>query len=104
MEIKKLLTGVGAYEQQALDKTGAKKIDKAKRGATSATCCSGNDSVSISDDARLLGVANAESRAAPDVRRERVEQLKAEVQAGTYQVDSRAVADNLVRDDLELYF
>jgi negative regulator of flagellin synthesis FlgM len=103
LDIKKVLTGVSAYEN-SLEKTGSKKAGKSKADESSKSCCAGSDSVRISDEARLLSVANAESRAAPDVRRERVEQLKAEVNGGTYVPDAKAVAGNLIRDDLELYF
>jgi negative regulator of flagellin synthesis FlgM len=88
-ELTRLLLGA-----QATDRAGdARPVDQAP----------GNDQVALSDRAKELkrikalvdapGVAQA-ARAA------RVEGIKAAIEAGTYRVESRAVADALIRDRL----
>ncbi len=56
--------------------------------------------VEISDTAQLMKQASEIAKSAPDVRQERVNSLKKSIQDGTYQVDSRAVADRLVDEHL----
>ena len=61
------------------------------------------DRVSLSNDARLRTQAFSAAQAAPDVRQERVDALKAQVDNGTYVVDSRKVAAKLLQEDAELF-
>ena len=60
------------------------------------------DRVSLSDEARLMAEAAHTANTAPDVRAERVAELKARVDNGTYSVDNRALAAAIVRDDLSI--
>jgi len=62
---------------------------------------SGKDTASLSADAKLRAVALAEAKAAPDVREHKVALLKAQVQAGTYESDSKAIAAKMVAEELE---
>src|SRR5690242_2794372 len=55
------------------------------------------DSVSLSDSARELSRARATVGEASDVREDRVAALKAAVANGTYSVDSRALAQSMLR-------
>lgn len=56
----------------------------------------------ICHDAVLLTEALRAAQNAPDVRAEKVAALRASVLAGTYDVDVKAVAKALIRDDFEL--
>ena len=56
-----------------------------------------SDSVEISDAARSLAGARSAVTHAPDVRAERVAELKAAIANGTYAVDSRQLARSLLR-------
>jgi len=76
-----------------------KERDLAKAVKDSAQ--SGKDAVSLSPDAKLRAVALAEAKAAPDVREHKVALLKAKVQAGTYEPDSKAIAGKMVAEELE---
>lgn len=76
--------------------------DTAERAAGQAPLPVQGDRVSLSDEARLHTVARAEAAAAPDVRREKVDALKQSVADGTYTVDSRKVAQNLVASEVML--
>lgn len=50
-------------------------------------------------DGFLLTAALRAAQQAPDVRQNKIEALKARVAAGEYEVDARALAMALVRDD-----
>lgn len=67
-----------------------KRPEQAERGDS-------RDQVSISRAAQDL---QSSLERVPDVRTERVAQLRAEVEQGTYEVDSQAVADRLLRDSV----
>ncbi|MDR2124875.1 MAG: flagellar biosynthesis anti-sigma factor FlgM [Desulfovibrio sp.] len=57
------------------------------------------DRVSLSPAALLHTVAHAEAGKAPDIRREKVEALKAGVESGSYVPDSRKIAAGLLKDE-----
>lgn len=62
-----------------------------------------HDSVAFSQDALLLAEATKTAQKAPDVRQEKVNALRVQVQNGTYQVDSSLIAKNLLRDEQSLF-
>lgn len=53
--------------------------------------------VDISEQAQAISVASAAVQSAPDVREDLVANLKAQVDAGTYQVSGKDIADQLLR-------
>ena len=55
------------------------------------------DSVSLSDAARAMSTARASVSSASDVREDKVAALKAAIANGTYSVDSRSLAQSMVR-------
>ncbi|MBU1248304.1 MAG: flagellar biosynthesis anti-sigma factor FlgM [Proteobacteria bacterium] len=72
-------------------------------GRTDAHQSSSNgDTVSLSSEAKLRGTALAEAGQAPDVRQEKVKELKERVKNGTYKPDLKKAATNLLRDDMQL--
>lgn len=84
-----------------------KKIQGPERTETQTkqTAKSGSDAsdkVQFSNEARLRGAALQAATEAPDVRRQKVDALKEQVQNGTYQPDIKKAAANLIRDDLDL--
>ncbi len=98
MEIKNLVGELNPYTQ--------KKIDRMERerppAVTSRSSSSASDKVSVSEEAKLRAAALATATSAPDVRTDKVEELRAKVQAGTYVPDNHKTAQNLVRDDMDL--
>ena len=56
--------------------------------------------VEISERAQLLKKANEIVHQTPEIRKERVEELKAQILAGTYRVDAGSIADKLLEDHL----
>lgn len=61
------------------------------------------DRVSLSPEAKLLQEAHAAATNAPDVRSDKVAALKSQVEAGTYSVDSKTVAQKLLKSETELF-
>ncbi|MGB0466175.1 MAG: flagellar biosynthesis anti-sigma factor FlgM [Pontibacterium sp.] len=57
------------------------------------------DTVKLSDTAKALLRAEQSDANIPDVDSERVEQLKAEIENGTYQINSQKVAEGMLRFD-----
>jgi negative regulator of flagellin synthesis FlgM len=107
------LTSIPSPVTGGADKTReAGKNDIAKIAAPATTVAnpsvnaragqSGGANVRISDDAksRADGIAKALeiARNTPDVREDRVAELKKKIQDGTYQVDAGKVADGMLRE------
>ena len=63
----------------------------------------GGDTVSVSQDALLLTEARRTAQSTPDVRADKVESLRQQVAAGTYVVDSRRIAESLIREEPGLF-
>ena len=59
------------------------------------------DSVTLSDSARALASASKSVASAWDVREDRVAALKAAIASGTYSVDSRTLAQSMVKSALK---
>ncbi len=104
MDIKKLMTGLDAYDPARMEKSAS--TDKAARlrrarGETSED--SRGDTIKFSDDARLRTDAHAAASSAPDIRREKVEAIKAQIAAGEYKIDTQKIASKVVQDDLDFF-
>jgi len=83
----------------------AKKTDKAS-GATDAASAKGAGDSSgaapeISARARDMSKAKELATAAPDVREEKIAELKKRIAAGNYNVDATAIADRMVDEHLK---
>jgi negative regulator of flagellin synthesis FlgM len=96
------LSNAGIEKAKASEKVSpVKPGDVAPRGPVQV---SGEPSVSISDQAKLMKEARELVYAAPDIRADRVSDLKQKVKAGSYKVDAEAVADKLVDEHLSAGF
>ncbi len=58
------------------------------------------DSVQLSDRSRMVAKAQELATNAPDVRQAKVDELRNSIQAGTYQVNGRMVADSMLRKSI----
>ncbi|UZP67011.1 flagellar biosynthesis anti-sigma factor FlgM [Desulfovibrio mangrovi] len=101
MEIKNYLKALDPY-QTKLDKAENAKVKGGKRGADNNAQASG-DRVSLSNEAKLRTEAYTTALNTPDVRQEKVNAIKARVDAGEYVVDSRNVAEKLIKEEAELF-
>ncbi len=59
-----------------------------------------NDVVRLSDRSRLIAKATELAAAAPDIRADKVDDLKARISAGTYNVSGQVVADSMLRKSI----
>ncbi|THB70667.1 MAG: flagellar biosynthesis anti-sigma factor FlgM [Desulfovibrio sp.] len=100
MEINNLLGKLGPYDQSKVEKANE---DAAKaRKDKAAESGSAGDRVSLSDEAKLRTEALGAAASASEVRREKVAAIKAQIESGEYQIDTRKIAENMVKEDLEL--
>jgi len=76
----------------------AKKTDKPAEAAEN-----GDVSASISGKAREFSKAKAIAAETPDVREEKIAELKKRIAAGKYKIDDNAVADRLVDDHIAMH-
>ncbi len=90
---------------QSSETSSAKRTDrssaageshKAERGSAPAT--GEGARAEISARAREMSKVKDVAASTPDVREDRVADLKRRIQAGTYQVDSDAIADRMIQD------
>ena len=76
---------------------------RAKGSGTAQTTRSGSDRVTLSDDAKLVSLATRQAQEAPESRADKVAALKAQVDAGTYQPDSKKIAEKLLTMESDLF-
>ena len=98
MEINKLIGELNPYAKKKVgDNQSAGSSSRSSRADQQSS-----DKVNLSSEAKLRGAALQTASTAPDVRAEKVRELKEKVRNGTYQPDIRKAARNLLRDDFEL--
>ncbi len=92
---------LNAYRPQAEKAGEAARTAKKQEGGASAPAT--GDTLEVSSEAKLLAAARNEAMQADDVRAGRVAELKAQVEAGTYQIDNRKIAAKLLTEEAELF-
>jgi negative regulator of flagellin synthesis FlgM len=58
------------------------------------------DTVVLSDTAKKVQKAQKQLEALPDVREDKVAQLKEQIENGTYEMDEEKIADKMMKDAL----
>jgi len=102
MDIKKIYEGALPLSNNKVGEGGeagaSKKSGKAsgRRSASSST-----DKISLSDNAKLYSQAVRDAQSEPDVRAAKVAELKAKVQSGEYQPDSKLIAEKLLQSEID---
>lgn len=91
------------YEQLKLQKEEeARKAGRAEQEAVKeSTHKASADGVNVSEEAKLRSAAYSEAMKAGEVREDKVAALKAMVESGEYEPDSRDIAARIVHEDLE---
>lgn len=90
---------VDAYVNQVHDRKKADQAtDQAKESATK------TDTVVISDAAKRIQEARAQLDKLPDVREDKVAELRDQIQNGTYQMDAEKTAGKLLKEHLRVTF
>lgn len=102
MEIKNYLKNLDPYRTKLEQSELQAKRNAARKESDAASSPQG-DRVSLSNEAKLRTEAYSAALAAPDVRQEKVDALKSKVESGEYQVDSRAVAEKLLKEEQDLF-
>ena len=64
---------------------------------------SNRDTVAISEHSQLRTEAYREALSAPDIRLDKVRAIKEQIMSGEYVIDTRKIAEKLVREELELF-
>jgi len=100
MQIKNLIEGLNPYGlNKKVQGTGQ---SESGGGSKKAGSNQSSDKVNLSSEAKLRASAYSEAANAADVREDKVAALREQVRNGTYVINDRKTAENLVRDDLEL--
>lgn len=63
----------------------------------------GNDEAAMAHAAVLYTEAMAVAHNAPDVRQDRIEAIRAQIESGAYEIDLRKLAENLIRENPDLF-
>jgi negative regulator of flagellin synthesis FlgM len=104
MDIKTVLGINQSYGQNRVSRGDSGKTSSVSSSTTSESeQSSGSDRVTLSDDAKLVSVAARTAQDASDVRSEKVAALKAQVEAGTYQPDSKKIAEKMLTMESDLF-
>lgn len=86
---------IEAYVNNVQDKstTAPPKEKAAPQGAKT-------DTVDISSTAKRVNAARGELDRVPEVRQEKVDALKAQIENGSYSIDSEKIAEKMLKDGL----
>ena len=85
---------IEAYVNQVQDKDKADAAEQQEQQKTKA------DTVAISNAAKNIQEAQKQLEAVPDVREDKVAQLKKQIENGTYEIDEEKIADKMLKDEL----
>lgn len=83
------------------DKAQAARVDAGKASKAEAQ---GSASVEISEGAQLMRKAAEAAKSAPDIRHDKIADLKARIQAGTYEIDNDKLAEKILEEHLSTDF
>jgi len=102
MEIKNLIQGRGVYKQEKLERADTEAKGRTKAQSKEGEACE-SDVVMLSEEARLRGQALQVASLDSGLRQERIQDIKERIRNGTYEPDLRKVAENILREDLDLF-
>lgn len=104
MDIKNIYGIKQSYDQTRLTRGESGTTPTVGSGSgTEATQTTSADRVTLSDNARLVSQAATEALGTSDIRADKVASLKAQVEAGTYQPDSKKIAEKLLTMESDLF-
>lgn len=82
--------------------SSAKKSEKSNKGGAAAAISSGSVSTDISAKGKDLAKAKEVAKNAPDIREEKVAELRRRIAEGKYRPDPEAIADRMIGDHLQM--
>lgn len=86
--------GVTEVSDRSERNAGGKNVAPAAEQATNV-----GDKVSLTLEARAIGQITESARSEPDVDVEKVQALRDAIASGTFEVDSRSIAEGLIRSE-----
>ena len=86
---------IDAYVNQVQDKDKADAKSKQAEKQQTKT-----DTVVLSDTAKTVQEAQTQLEQIPDVREEKVAELREQVESGTYEIDAEKIADKMLKEAL----
>ncbi len=86
---------IDAYVNQVQDKDKADAISKQPDKQQTKT-----DTVVLSDTAKTVQEAQTQLESIPDVREEKVAELREQIESGTYEIDAEKIADKMLKEAL----
>ena len=89
---------IDSYQKVTTDSTNASKKSAAVNNNAEANLAPQNDTVNLSNEAKLRTQAYTDAMSAPDARAEKVAKLKEQVNSGTYTPNSMRTARAMVAD------
>ena len=98
------IPNTGLEKTKATDKAQANRAAEEAAKGTKTPAGLGGAAVEISDQALLMKQARELVNAAPDIRADKVSDLKRRIKDGSYKVDTAAVADKIVDEHLSSGF
>lgn len=69
-----------------------------KKEIKSAARLGKRDELKLSDEAREFQIALKALENTPDVREEKIEEIRQQIQSGTYEIDSKKIAEKMLRN------
>ena len=97
MKVDGLVEKLSTYEQQKIEKAG----DKERQARESSR--GDSDSVTLSSRAKTLKELQAAVKDSPDVRSEKVAELRERVESGQYEPDAHTIAQKLLEEERDLW-
>jgi len=94
MRISGKPSGVGSSQSVTGAKTSATAV------AAPIAPASSSDAVQVSSAARLVAVAQQALAVVPDIRMEKVDAIKSQMDADSYNPDGEAVAEGLIKEHM----
>lgn len=92
MQIHKIHKASEIYGSSTVKKVPSKEIKSM-----------GKDEISISDTAKYFQLAFKAAKASSDIRVEKVENLKRQIESGNYNVSAQEVADKIISRSFDQY-
>ncbi|MBT8763794.1 flagellar biosynthesis anti-sigma factor FlgM [Desulfohalobiaceae bacterium Ax17] len=96
MEIKNILTGIQTYKQTKIEKE-EKPLSKKQHSIST------EDKVSLSSTAKLYKTGLDTAKQSPEVRLEKIQELKEKIEAGDYHPDEQKIAQKILEDEMDLW-
>lgn len=100
MVIKGVFDKISVYNQKKIEQD---KDISLKKQAKSSNLSYSSDTVNLSSQGKVLNELIDTVKQGPDVRRDRIEDLKQKINSGEYKIDSKQIAKKIVDTEIDLY-